>query len=147
MGNFKVYTIFNKTFGSNCSFCLKMPNLRPWKSEPSPRPHPHFDPTINKHTEQVTKLCMDLSWHALNSVIRDKTLYHTEKQGFGHPLILKWFQTHPLNPLKLNPVWERSAYILKNCTCFSPPTSVLQSFGHKSTPSDRSSIESYCPKF
>jgi len=27
---------------------------------------------------------MDLSWHALNSMLQAKTLYHTEKQGFGY---------------------------------------------------------------
>jgi len=37
-----------------------------------------------KHTEQVKKLCMDLSWHALNSTLQAKTLYHTEKQGLGN---------------------------------------------------------------
>jgi len=26
---------------------------------------------------------MDLSWHAVKSMIQVKTLYHTEKQGFG----------------------------------------------------------------
>jgi len=30
---------------------------------------------------------MDLSWHAFNSKLQAKTLYHTEKQGFGYP----WF--------------------------------------------------------
>ena len=46
--------------------------LTSWKFEPSPRPHTHSDPTINKHTEQVKKLHFDLSWHALNSVIGQK---------------------------------------------------------------------------
>jgi len=43
--------------------------LTNWKVEPSPRPPSHSDPTINKHTEQVKKLCIDLSWHALNSLV------------------------------------------------------------------------------
>jgi len=30
-------------------------------SEPSPRPQPYSDPIINTHTEQVTKVGMDLS--------------------------------------------------------------------------------------
>jgi len=32
---------------------------------------------------------MDLSWHALNSMLQVKTLYHTEKQGFGYPWLSK----------------------------------------------------------
>ena len=32
---------------------------------------------------------MDLSWHALNSTLQAKTLYHTEKQGFGYPWLSK----------------------------------------------------------
>jgi len=27
---------------------------------------------------------MDLSWHALNSMLQVETLYRTEKQGFGY---------------------------------------------------------------
>ena len=57
------------------------------------------------------------------------------------------FQTHPLNALKLSSVLERSAYPLKKYVCFSPFTSRLESFGHKSTPTDRPWIEAYCPKF
>jgi len=44
--------------------------------------HTHSDP-INKHTEQVKKQHMDLSWQALNSNVRGQKLYHTEKEGFG----------------------------------------------------------------
>jgi len=44
-----------------------------------------------KQTEQVKQLCIDLSWHALNSVLQAKTLYHTEKQGFGYPWLSKKF--------------------------------------------------------
>jgi len=38
-------------------------------------------------------------------------------------------------------------YPLQNYACFSPLTSGLESFGHKSTPSDRPWIEAYCLKF
>jgi len=34
--------------------------------------------------EQVKKVCMDFSRYALNSMLQAKTLYHTEKQGFGY---------------------------------------------------------------
>ena len=77
-----------------------------------------------------------------------KILYHTEKQGFGYPWISKKKSRHThQNPLKLSPVSERSAYPLQNYACFSPLTSGLESFGHKSTPSDRPWIEAYCPTF
>ena len=49
------------------------------------------------------------------------------------------------NPLKPIPVSERSAYPLQNYIHFSPLTSALESFGHKSTPSDRTWIEAYSP--
>ena len=101
MGNFKVYTTFNKSFGSNCLLlllenALKL-HMRPsnWKCEPSPRPHTHSHPIVNKHTEQVKKIHMDLSWHALNSMLQFKTLYYAEKQGFGYLWLSKKFQTHP----------------------------------------------------
>jgi len=41
------------------------------------------------------------------------------------------------NQLKSSLVSERSAYSLQNYVCFSPLTSGLESFGHKSTPSHR----------
>jgi len=78
---------------------------------------------------------------------KEKTLYHTEKQGFGYPWLSKIFQTPPQNSLKPSPVSERSAYPLQNYISFSPLTSGLQSFGHKSTPSDRYWIKAYCPTF
>ena len=64
---------------------------------------------INKHTEQVKKLHahMDLSWHALNSVLKAKTFYHTEKQGFGYPWLSKNFQTHPPKPTETEPSFKK----------------------------------------
>ena len=146
MGNFKVYTTFNKSLGQTAPSAWKCPKtqfwgpLTNWKFEPSPRPHTHSDPIINKHTEQVKKLRMDLSWHALNSTLQAKTLYHTEEQGFGYPWLSK------KNPAEAEPSSERSAYPLQKYICYSLLTSGLDSFGHKSTPSDRPWIEAYCPK-
>ena len=57
-----------------------------------------------------------------------KTLYHTEKQGFG-PWLSKNSRDSQQNPLKLSPVSERSAYPLQNYIWFSPLTSGLESFG------------------
>ena len=59
----------------------------------------------------------------------------------------KKLQTDPPNWPKSSPVSERSAYSLQNYVCFSPLTSRLESFGPRTTPSDRPWIEAYCPKF
>jgi len=76
------------------------------------------------------------------------SIKNTEKQGFGYLGFQKKFKTHPpKNRLKSSPVSERSAYSLKNYICFSPLTSGLESFGHKSTASERPRIEAYCPAF
>ena len=133
MGNFKGCTTFNKSLGQTVLSAWKCPKtqfwgpLTNWKFEPSPRPHTHSDPIINKHTKQVKKLCMDLSWHALNSMLEVKTLYHTEKQGFGYPGFQKNSRHTHQNPLKSNPVSERSAYPLQNYICFYLLTSGLES--------------------
>ena len=142
---------FQQKFGSNCSFCLKMPKtqfwgpLTNWKFEPSPKAHTHSDPFINKHTEQVKKIRILLSWHAFIK-LQAKTCYHTEKQGFGYPWLSKKI---PDTPTKTHWSWAqfsvRSAYPLQNYVCFSP--GLVESFGHKSTPSDSPWIEAYCPKF
>jgi len=93
------------------------------------------------HHRTGQKLCMDLSWYALTFLLQVKTLYHTEKQGFGYPGFQKNSRHTHQNRLKLSPVSEKSAYPLQNYICFSPFTSGLESFGHKSTPSDRPRIE------
>ena len=50
---------------------------------------------------------MDLSWHALNSMLQVKTLYHTEKQEFGYPWLSKKISRHtPQKPAELSPVSE-----------------------------------------
>jgi len=36
-----------------------------------------------------------------------KTLYHTEKQGFGYPWLSKNFQTHPPNPVEAEPSFRK----------------------------------------
>ena len=106
---------FQQKFRSNCSFCLKFCGpLTNWKFEPSSKAHIHSDPIINKHTEQVKNLHMDLSWHALNSKLQAKTtLYHTEKQGFGYPWLSKKFQTHPPKPTEVKPLRKVSLPLAK----------------------------------
>jgi len=87
---------------------------------------------------------MDLSWHALNSKLQAKTLYHTEKQGFRYPWLSKKFQTHPPKPIEAKSSFRKvSLPPAKLCMLFPE----LQSFGHKSTPFDWPWIEAYCPKF
>ena len=101
---------FQQKDGSNCSFCLKTQFWGPltnWKFEPSPKAHTHSDPNINKHVEQVKKLRMNLSWHALNFKLQAKTLYHTKKQGFGYPWLSKKFQTHPPKPAEVEPSFRK----------------------------------------
>ena len=87
------------------------------------------------------------TWHALNSTRQAKTLYHTEKQGFGYPGLSKKFQTHPPKPAEAKPSFGKVSVPPAKLRMFSPLTSGLESFGHKSTPSDRPWIEAYCPKF
>ena len=52
---------------------------------------------------QVKKLQMDLSWHALNSMLQVKILYHTEKQRFGYLWLSKKIQTYPPKPSEAEP--------------------------------------------
>ena len=98
MGNFKVYTTFNKNLGQTApSACITQfwDPLTSWKFEPSPRPHTYSDSTINKHTEQVKNYVLiyhDMHW---TLCYRLKTLYYTEKQGFGYPGFQIKFKTHP----------------------------------------------------
>ena len=155
MGNFKDYTTFNKRkrLGQTAPSawkCLKTQFWGPltnWKFEPSSKAPTHSDLIINKHTEQVKKLHMDLSWHVLNSTLQAKTLSHWKARIWLPVAFKKKFRHTYQNPLRLSPVSEMSAYPLQNYICFSPLTSGLESFGHKSTPSDRPCIEAYCQKF
>ena len=59
----------------------------------------------------------------------------------------KKIQTHPPKPTEAKPSFRKvSLSPAKQCMLF-PLTSRLESFGHKTTPSDRPWIEAYCPKF
>ena len=120
--------------------------LTSWKFEPFPRPvHTLTPSSIN--TQNRSKNYMVLAWHALISKLQVKTVWHW-KAGIWLPVAFKKKSRHThQNPLKPSPVSERSAYPLQNYVCFSPLTSGLESFGHKSTPSHRPWIEAYCPKF
>ena len=72
---------------------------------------------------------------------------NSKKQGFGYPGFQRnSTHTHQIR-IKSSPVSERLAYPLQNYVHFSPLTTGLESFGHKSTPYDGLRIETYCPKF
>ena len=143
MGNFKVCTTFSK----NLLLLLERCPLTHWKFWTFSRAHTHSDLIINKLTEQVKKLPMDLSWHALNSMLQVKTLYHTKNQGFGYPGFQKRFQMHPPKPAEAKPSFRKVSLPPIKLHMLFPLTSGLESFDHKPTPSDRPWIEAYSPKF
>jgi len=66
-------------------------------------------------------------------MLQVKTLYHTEKQGFGYPLAFKKIPDTPTKPAEAEPSFRKVSLPLQNYVCFSPLTSGLRSFGHKST--------------
>jgi len=81
---------------------------------------------------------MDLLWHALNSTLEAKTFYHTEKQGFGYLWLSRKFQTHPPKLAEAKPSFRKvSLPSAKLHMLFPAHLWVRESFGHKSTPSDR----------
>ena len=86
---------------------------------------------------------MDLSWYAPTSQLQVKTLNTLKSKGFGYP------GSHKKIPDTLTK-WLKSSQFQKGqptpCkTTYAFPW--VESFGHKSTPSDRPWIKAYCPKF
>ena len=153
MGNFNVYTTFNKSLGQTASSawkCLKTPFLRPsnWKFEPSPKAHTH---TLTPSPINTQNRSRNYVWiyHGMHWTLcyRQKSLSHWKSKDLATRGFQKNSRHTHQNLLKTSPVSERSAYPLQNYICFSPLTSGLESFGHKSTPSDRPWIEAYCPTF
>jgi len=96
---------------------------------------------------QVKKLHMDLLWHALNSKLQAKTLYHTQKQGLGYPWLKKKFQTHPPKPAEVELSFRKVTLPPVKLRMLFPLHLCVREFGHKSTLSDRPWTEAYCPKF
>jgi len=119
MGNFKVYTTFNKSLGQTAPSAWKRLKtqfwapLTNWKFEPSSKAHTHSDSIINKHTEKVKILPKGLSWHVLNSMLQKNSITLKSKdlatRGFQ-----KKIHTQPPKPAKAEPSSERSAYPLQN---------------------------------
>ena len=103
MGNFKVYTTFNKNLVQTAPSAWKCPKtqfwgpLTSWKFEPSPRPHA---PTINTQNRSKNYVLIFHDMH-LTWCYRSETLYHTEKQGFGYPGFQIKFKKHPPKPAEV----------------------------------------------
>jgi len=148
MGNFKVHTTFNKSFSQTAPSALKCPKtefwdpLTNWKLNPLHGPTHMSDPStnINKHTEQAKKLCVDLSWHALNSMIyaSQNFLSHWKARiWLSHGFQKKKFQTHPLKPAEVNLSFRKVSLLPPAKTKYAFPCSPprLESFGHKCTSS------------
>jgi len=106
MGNFKVYTTFDKSLGQTAPFawkCLKTQFWGPltnWKFEPFPKAHAHSDCIINKHrTGQKTRYgfimaCIELYAAGKNSLLHWKAricyLWLSKKDT---PTKTRWSQT------------------------------------------------------
>ena len=115
--------------------CLKRGPLTNWKFEPSTRPHTHSDPIINKHTEQVKKLPMDLSWHALNSVLQVKTFITMKCKNLATLGFQKipdtptktrwsWAQSQKGHPTPYKTTYQHVCFSLLLFGCFSGPTNI-----------------------
>jgi len=78
----------------------------------------HSDPIINKHTEQVKKPRMDLSWYTLTSCYRLYLSNTLKSKDLATLTFKKNSRNTHKNQLKSNPVSERSAYPLQNYICW-----------------------------
>ena len=63
---------------------------------------------------------MDLSWLALNSMLKAKTLYHTEKQVIGYLWLSKIFQTQSPNPTDAEPSYGKVSLLPAKLHMLSP---------------------------
>ena len=140
---------FQQKFGSNCSFSLKTQFWGPLTENLNPLQRPTHTLTSSSINTQNRSKNYVWIYHGMHWTLRYRQKLSITLKS--KDLATRGFQknsrhTHQ-NPLKPSPVSERSAYPLQNYVCFSPLTSGLESFGHKSTPSDRPWIEAYCPKF
>jgi len=79
---------------------------------------------------------MDLSWHGLNCELEVKTLSHW-KARIWLPWLSKKFQTHPPRPTEIKPSFRKVSLHPAKLHVFPLLTSGLESFGHKSTPSNK----------
>ena len=80
-------------------------------------------------------------------MVQVKTLYQTEKQAFGYPWLSKKILTHPPKPTEAEPSFNMVSLLPAKLRMLFLTHLWLESFGHKSTPFDRSWIEAYCLTF
>jgi len=152
MGNFEVY-IHNlqQSLGQTAPSAWKCPKtqfwgtLTNWKFEPSPRPHTHSDPIINKHTEQVKKttygfIRVYMHWPPCNKPKLSNTL---KSKDLAILAFKKKFQTHPPKLAEVESSFREVSLPPAKLGMLFPLTSGLESFGDKSTPSDRPWIEDW----
>ena len=154
MGNFKVYTSFKKSLVQTAPSAWKRLKtqfwgpLSNWKFELSPKAHTHSDLIFNKHTEQVKKNYVWI-YHGMHwaTCYRSKLSVTLKSKDFTTCGFQKISDT-PIKTRWSRPQFQKSLPTpCKTTLCFSPLTSGLESFGHKSTPSDRHWIKACCPTF
>ena len=112
MGNFKVYTTFNKNLGQTAPSAWKCPKTQFWgplteNLNPLQGPtHTLTPPSINtqNRSKNYVLIYHDMHW---TLCYRSKTLYHTEKQGFGYPGFQIKFKTHPPKPAEVEPSFRK----------------------------------------
>jgi len=147
MGNFKVYTTFNKCLVQTAPSAWKWLKtqlwcpLTNWKFEPSPRSHTHSDPIINTHTELVKKkLHVDLSWCAFSvplrtgtSYIRDIFVLFLQDYCALQELLMKMNFTIAVAPPFVHPMTSLPA----------TPTHSVRKYGFFSEPTRRRQVAKY----
>ena len=148
-GQLQVYTTSNKNLGQTAPSAWKCPktqfwgplteNLNPLQGLQTLWPHHQK----THRTGQKTMYWFIMTCIELGVIGKKNSLPHWKAR-----IWLSWLSNKIQDtPAKTGWSSERSAYSLQNYVCFSPLTSGLESFGHKSTPSDRPWIEAYCPNF
>ena len=90
---------------------------------------------------------MDLSWHALNSTLKAKLSITLKSKDLATHGFQKKLETHPPKSTEAELSFRKVSLPPAKLCMLSLLTSGLESFGHKSTPSDGPWIEAYCPTF
>jgi len=79
-----------------------------------------------KNKKECSYHSMDLSWHALNSMLQVKIPITLKNKDFATCGFQKMFQTHPPKPAEAKPSFRNVSLPLQNYSCFSPLTSGLE---------------------
>ena len=137
---------FWQKFGSNCSFCLKMPLNSIWR--PSMKIW-----TLQRPTHTLTSSSTNTHNWSENYVCMHWTLRYRQNLSItlkSNDLATRGFQNNFRHTHKTH--WSRAQFQKGQpapckTSMLSLLTSGFESFGHKSTLSDRPWIEAYCPTF